>query len=69
MSVPQEFFWMLVILLGFIGPLVIGAIFVEEIAPRSRKWIKRVDRIRRGRLAQEAHYVRTSCFYGKKEWQ
>jgi hypothetical protein len=66
---PEEFFWMLVILLGFIGPLVIGAIFVEEIAPRSRKWIKRVERIHRGRLAQQANYIKTSSFYGKREWQ
>jgi len=48
----EQLFWSLVIVLVFIGPLVLGAIMVEQIAPRARRQIRRLDRLRKARAAQ-----------------
>jgi hypothetical protein len=47
-----QLFWMGVIVIGFILPLIVGAIYVEVLAPKSREWIRRVRSIEAGKRAQ-----------------
>jgi hypothetical protein len=49
-------FWMCVILLGFIVPLIAGAIWIEVLAPRSRSWLRRLHKLSEGRLAQHSSH-------------
>jgi thiol:disulfide interchange protein len=47
-----QVFWLILIVLGFVVPLIIGAIYVEVLAPKSRAWIRRVRGIEAGKRAQ-----------------
>jgi thiol:disulfide interchange protein len=47
-----QVFWLILIVLGFVVPLIVGAIYVEVLAPKSRAWIRRVRGIEAGKRAQ-----------------
>ena len=52
---PDSFYW-LAIPVVMLSVLVIGAAFVEHLAPRARRsWTKRLRRIERGRAAMKLH--------------
>jgi hypothetical protein len=50
-----QLFWMGAIVLGFIVPLIVGAIYIELLAPKSRAWLRRVRGIEAGKRAMSTH--------------
>ena len=49
-----DLFWVLALPVTFMAALLVGAVFVEHLAPRARRSLRRLERIRRGREAQAA---------------
>ena len=49
-----QLFYSLGLVVAVLLPLLVGAFFVEVLAPRSRTWLKRLRRIEQGRAAQGA---------------
>jgi hypothetical protein len=47
-----QIFWMLIVVVVFVLPLLVGAAFVELFAPKSRAWIRRIRSIEAGKRAQ-----------------
>lgn len=47
-----QLFWVGVIVIGFLLPLILGAIWIEVIAPKNREWIRRLRANELGRRAQ-----------------
>lgn len=52
MNTEAELFWSLAIVVGFLLPLIVGAVFVEVLTPQSRQWIRRLRKLEAGRAAQ-----------------
>jgi hypothetical protein len=53
-----QLIWVGLIVLGFMLPLIAGAIWVEVLAPKSREWIRRLHSIERGKRHQAANHSR-----------
>lgn len=53
----DEVWWFIALVTVFVLPLLVGAAFVEQIAPRARKSLRRLERIRRGRAAQARQHA------------
>jgi len=49
-----QLFFSLGLVVAVLLPLLVGAFFVEVLAPRSRTWLKRLRRMEQGRAAQGA---------------
>ena len=49
-------FWMLAIICGVMLPLIIGAWFIEVLAPKSREWVRRLRQMETGRQAQKREH-------------
>ena len=60
MTDAAALFWTCALLVLFVGPLLILAFFVEVLAPNSRRWIRRLRDMERGRQAQR----NTPTIYG-----
>jgi len=50
--VRRQLFYSLAVIVAVTGPLLLGAMLIEVIYPKSRRWIRSLSRLERGRRAQ-----------------
>lgn len=57
----EQIFWMLAVIVAFIGPLVVGAFVVEELMPRARRR-KRNRFVQRDTVAEHKRIITRRAF-------
>lgn len=64
-----DLFWALALPVTFMALLLVGAVFVEHLAPRARRSLRRLERIRRGRHAMARQQAEAEARHAEERRQ
>lgn len=64
-----DLFWAIALPVAFLSVLLVGAVIVEHLAPRARRSLRRLERIRRGRHAMARQQAEAEARHAEERRQ